>query len=100
MKGMDEPLSRIDRLVEGEPLRVGTWTLRPRARLSGRHLALPIGELGTLRLSPEAVEVQRDDGEPIALSLAAGPDATRGMLRSAMAVAAVCALIGIAARRR
>ena len=85
--------------LEGKPLDVGGWNLRPRARLRARVLTVPGAAGWTATLSPEAVEVEQDGGVTTIVEMA-GPANTTGALVAAGALVAVgCMLVVFLARR-
>jgi hypothetical protein len=96
---MKNPSFHLDQPVEGQPLVVGRWTLRPRARVRARGLALPGASGWTARLIPEAVEVAAEDGATTTLQLPGAVDRVGGMLVAAGLVAVGSALVAFVARR-
>lgn len=102
---MSKALERVTRDVSGKPVVVGDVTLLPTVQARGWSLGFgpPAGGAGGwfLRLRPGPLILRGPDGQELSLPLDSTAD---GSLRTfsgiGAGVAAVCALLIVAARRR
>lgn len=97
----DPTFTPIDRLLTGETLFAGDYTLQPTARVRGGRWGAPTlrGQGAYLRLQPTAVRVTDPAGVETTIALTnPGAQALRSMWAGVAAIAGLSSLIMLAAR--